>query len=107
VKLCAPDAGDLENAMSQAHETQNHDTPNFVIGPTGARLTLADLPPPGAMHWVDRRKAEVVAAVRGGLISFEEARSRYMLSAEEFITWQKLAIGERSKKSARANNRHH
>jgi len=93
--------------MSHAYETQNeaHATPNFVIGPTGARLTLADLPPPGAMHWVDRRKAEVVAAVRGGLISFEEARSRYMLSAEEFITWQKLAVGAR--KPARTNNRHH
>jgi hypothetical protein len=93
--------------MSQAYETQNqaHDTPNFVIGPTGAKLTLADLPPPGEMHWVDRRKAEVVAAVRGGLISFEQARSRYMLSAEEFITWQKLVVGERKTKSARA--RHH
>jgi hypothetical protein len=93
--------------MSQAHETQNHDTPHFVIGPTGARLTLADLPPPGAMHWVDRRKAEVVAAVRGGLISFEEARSRYMLSAEEFITWQKLVVGERKPKPSRTSNRHH
>jgi hypothetical protein len=92
--------------MSQAQDSQSHahDAVNFVIGPTGARLTLADLPPPGAMHWVDRRKAEVVAAVRGGLISFEEARSRYMLSAEEFITWQKLVIGERKPRPAR---RHH
>jgi hypothetical protein len=93
--------------MSQAQDSQSHahDTVNFVIGPTGARLTLADLPPPGAMHWVDRRKAEVVAAVRGGLISFEEARSRYMLSAEEFTTWQKLVVGAR--KPTRTNNRHH
>jgi hypothetical protein len=82
--------------MSQARETQNqaHDSKAYVVGPTGGRLTLDDLPPPGAMHWVDRRKAEVVAAVRGGLISFEQARTRYMLSAEEFITWQKLVVGE-------------
>ena len=97
--------------MSQAYDTQNqaHDTANYVIGPTGSRLTLSDLPPPGAMHWVDRRKAEVVAAVRGGLISFEQARSRYMLSAEEFITWQKLVVGERKSRTAspRASHRHH
>ncbi len=68
---------------------------NYVIGPTGRKLTLADLPAPGTMYWVDRRKAEVVAAVRGGLISFDQARTRYMLSAEEFISWQKLTIRER------------
>ena len=42
----------------------------YVIGPTGAKLTLNDLPPPGTERWVIRRKAEVVAAVRGGLLSF-------------------------------------
>ena len=68
---------------------------NYVIGPTGRKLTIADLPAPGTMYWVDRRKAEVVAAVRGGLISFDQARTRYMLSAEEFISWQKLTIRER------------
>ena len=37
---------------------------------------LATLPPPGTKRWVIRRKAEVVAAVRGGLLSLEEACSR-------------------------------
>jgi len=37
----------------------------YVIGPTGAPLTIADLPPPNTGRWVIRRKAEVVAAVRG------------------------------------------
>ncbi len=78
-----------------------NDNASYVIGPNGARLTLADLPPPGAMHWVDRKKAEVVAAVRGGLISFEQARSRYMLSVEEFVTWQKLVGGEPKPRPAR------
>ena len=36
-----------------------------------------------------RRKAEVVAAVRGGLISLEEACQRYTLSVEEFLSWQR------------------
>ena len=39
-------------------------------------------------HWVIRRKAEVVAAVRGGLLSLEEACSRYTLTVEEFLAWQ-------------------
>ena len=61
---------------------------SYVIGPDGSPLTLADLPPPSTRRWVIRRKAEVVAAVRGGLLSFEEACSRYSLSVEEFLAWQ-------------------
>jgi hypothetical protein len=60
----------------------------YVIGPTGAPLTLADLPPPDTGRWVIRRKAEVVAAVRGGLLTLDEALERYCLTAEEFLTWQ-------------------
>jgi hypothetical protein len=37
---------------------------------------------------VIRRKAEVVAAVRGGLLSLEEACQRYTLTVEEFLAWQ-------------------
>jgi uncharacterized protein DUF1153 len=40
-------------------------------------LTIADLPSPGTKRWVPMRKAVVVAAVRGGLLSLEEACSRY------------------------------
>ena len=53
----------------------------YVIGPDGSPLTIADLPAPGTKRWVIRRKAEVVAAVRGGLLSLEEACSRYTLTA--------------------------
>ncbi len=38
----------------------------YVIGPDGSPLTVADLPPKDTKRWVIRRKAEVVAAVRGG-----------------------------------------
>ncbi len=64
-------------------------TPN-VIGPTGRPLSKNDLPPPNTKRWVIRRKAEVVAGVRSGLISLEEACQRYKLSVEEFISWQRL-----------------
>src|SRR5258708_16229709 len=59
----------------------------YVIGPTGAPLTLADLPPPNTQRWVIRRKAEVVAAVRGGLLTLDEACERYSLTNEEFLGW--------------------
>ena len=49
-----------------------------------------DLPPPNTKRWVIRRKAEVVAAVRKGVISLDEACRRYTLSIEEFLSWQRL-----------------
>ncbi|MEM1048667.1 MAG: DUF1153 domain-containing protein [Pseudomonadota bacterium] len=60
----------------------------YVIGPDGSPLTVADLPPPTTRRWVIRRKAEVVAAVRGGLLSLDEACQRYTLTVEEFLSWQ-------------------
>ena len=62
---------------------------NYVIGPDGSPLTIADLPPPGTHRWVIRRKAEVVAAVRGGLLSLEDACGRYSLTVEEYLSWQR------------------
>ena len=60
----------------------------YVIGPDGSPLTIADLPPPSTRRWVIRRKAEVVAAVRGGLLSLEDACSRYTLTVDELLSWQ-------------------
>ncbi len=65
----------------------------YVIGPDGSPLTIADLPAPSTKRWVIRRKAEVVAAVRGGLLSLEEACERYTLTVEEFLSWQ-MSIDE-------------
>jgi hypothetical protein len=67
-----------ETAQQRAH----------VMGHDGRRLTLADLPPPSTERWVIRRKAEVIAAVRGGLLSLEEACSRYTLNTDEFRSWE-------------------
>jgi hypothetical protein len=83
---------------------------NSVIGLDGSPLTSADLPAPGTQRWVIRRNAGmwriarspassrrpakqssvpiVVAAIRGGLISLEEACTRYALTADEFLDWQ-------------------
>jgi len=58
-----------------------------VIGPNGDVLTLADLPPNGTTRWVPRRKAEIIVAVYGGLISLDDAYARYRISREEFHAW--------------------
>ena len=73
-------------------DAANSNKPASVVGPTGDRLTLADLPPASTQRWVIRRKAEVVAAVEGGLLSLEDARAKYHLSEEEFEDWRRLIM---------------
>ena len=70
---------------------QHRSRARYVMGPYGQPLMLPDLPPPHTKRWVVRRKAEVVAAVRGGLLSLEEACQRYALTVDEFLAWQ-LAV---------------
>ncbi len=62
--------------------------PLSVVGPLGEALTLRTLPAPDTKRWIVRRKAEVVAAVRGGLLTSDEACARYRLSPEELASWQ-------------------
>lgn len=62
--------------------------PARVIGPLGEPLTMETLPPPSTTRWVIRRKAEVVAAVNGGMLTVDEVCHRYGLTAEEFAGWQ-------------------
>ncbi len=68
-------------------QTRNGNAP-AAVGPSGKLLTRDNLPSPNTKRWVIRRKAEVVAAVRGGLLSLEEACSRYTLTVDEFLSWQ-------------------
>jgi hypothetical protein len=69
-------------------EQQNPSTKQ-VIGPLGEPLTREDLPSPETKRWVIRRKAEVVAAVNGGLLTIDEVLERYNLTLEEFAGWQR------------------
>lgn len=63
--------------------------PERVIGPLGEALDKESLPPTTTSRWVVRRKAEVVAAVNGGLLTIAEACERYDLSLEELASWQR------------------
>ena len=58
--------------------------------PPSLSPALDHLPPPETQRWVIRRKAAVVAAVRQGLLTLEDACNRYRLSVEEFTSWQRL-----------------
>ncbi len=52
---------------------------------------LSHLPPPETKRWVVSRKAQVVDAVRKGLITLPDACARYSLSEEEIRSWMKLS----------------
>jgi hypothetical protein len=60
---------------------------NLARGPDGLVLSIADLPSPDTKRWVMLRKAVIAAAVRGGLISLEEASHRYRLHPQELMSW--------------------
>jgi hypothetical protein len=59
----------------------------YVRAADGSPLLLSDLPPANTKRWVISRKANVVAAVRGGLISMGDVCQRYRLTTEEFLAW--------------------
>ncbi len=67
----------------------NRNRPSAVVGPLGEKLDKENLPPPNTSRWVVRRKAEVVAAVNGGLLTISEACERYSLTLEELASWQR------------------
>ncbi len=77
--------------MSNSHN--GHSAPGEqvkIVRISGRQKELDRLPPPDTRRWVTRRKAQVVTAVRSGLLTFEEACQRYSLSEEEFKSWQTL-----------------
>jgi len=79
---------------------------HWVIGPLGERLTLDMLPKPGTDRWVVRRKAELVAAVEGKLLSLNELMRRYRISPGEYESWRESAAkyGLRGLRSTRAQD---
>ena len=80
----------------------------WVDGPSGF-LSEAELPEPGGIRWTPRRKAEVVVAVSGALLTAEEAIGRYGLTAEELASWE-IAFrrsGVRGLRTTRISRRRH
>ena len=63
--------------------------PNTIRGPDGRPLGVWDLPSSQDRRWTPLRKAKIVVAVRGGLITADEVRGRYGLTLEELEIWQR------------------
>ena len=78
----------------------------YVIGPDGSPLTLANLPPDNTKRWVVSRKATVVAAVMGGLLSLKDACDRYTLTVDEFLSWHR-AIEEHGMRGLKSSHIQH
>jgi Protein of unknown function (DUF1153) len=56
-------------------------------GSAGEASLVGQLPGRDTKRWVIRRKAAVVAAVREGTITIDDACRSYRLSEEEFLSW--------------------
>jgi hypothetical protein len=55
----------------------------------GLPITIDDLPDSKTRRWVPSRKAIVVNAVRGGLITLEAVLERYSMTEVEFRIWER------------------
>ncbi|KZY35708.1 hypothetical protein A3731_02465 [Roseovarius sp. HI0049] len=72
--------------------------------PDGSVMTRADLPPADTRRWVASRKLMVVRGVLYGLLSREDALTRYGLSDEEFQEWV-TALSAHGTEGLKATNR--
>lgn len=85
----SPASASQAKAIVQARVPEKRVTgENWIVGPMGERFFRKDLPLP-ASRWTSRRKAEVVAAFRGGLISGDEVQALFGMSVEELAGWQR------------------
>ncbi len=82
---------DLNIPIRNGDTDMSGDSPGrAILDPFGEPLTVETLPPGNTVRWVPRRKAQVVCAIRGGLISREEACDRYGISDAELFSWERL-----------------
>lgn len=75
-----------------------------ISGSNETPLDLTNLPPSPTVRWVMSRKVEVLAAVRRGLLSSDDACKRYAISMDELIAW-KSAMDHFGPSGLRATNR--
>ena len=83
-------AAALRTAGYRSDTDANPDQPAFAYVDSIECIFSSNMnPAPDTNRWVARRKAEVVAAVNGGMLTIEEACERYQLTLEEFASWQR------------------
>lgn len=78
----------LSRANGEFAVLEHKTRPTSVAGPFGP-LTIDDLPSSCTTYWVSRRKAEVLAAIDGGMLALEDACEKYRISPEELAAWRR------------------
>ncbi|MCK5041877.1 MAG: DUF1153 domain-containing protein [Sphingomonadales bacterium] len=68
---------------------QHHKQDKFHNTIINSEYTDNALPEKNTTRWVAKRKAQVIEAVRSGVITLDQACERYSLSVEEFVSWQR------------------
>jgi len=86
----SPIREELGTGSSENGEAEADNSADLNMNLSEGHLDMGGLrlPPPGSKRWWPHRKAAVVAAVRGGILSLDDACERYALSIEEYLTWQ-------------------
>ena len=60
-----------------------------AVGLRGNVIAPYDLPPAHGARWTPQRKADLIAAILGGVITLDEAKARYALTTEELSEWRR------------------
>lgn len=63
-------------------------TLKFATRNDGSKLYAYQLPSSWRAHWVKNRRDDVLMAIDTGLITVEEAMSKYLMSTEELNEWR-------------------
>jgi hypothetical protein len=74
-----------------------------AVGLRGNVIAPYDLPPAHGARWTPQRKADLIAAILGGVITLDEAKARYALTIEELSEWRRglAAAGVRGLKATK------
>ena len=86
--ILTPKIEDLSERGAEYWRTNVSEMPYAPHENVAAAIKRAGLPENHDVHWSQSRKDDVVRAVRDKLISFDEARWRYLLSRREFQSWE-------------------
>lgn len=70
----------------------------------GGLITPGSLPPDSTRRWTPGRRATILLAVRGGLLTIADVDQRWRISPDEFAEWDRRFDG-RSAKSLRVTSR--
>ena len=81
---------ELEIGSSEQDEASvdYYASPNASSDVSHIEIAGLPLPPPGSKRCTPDGKAAVVAAVRGRILTLDEACEQYELTVEEYLTWQ-------------------